>query len=304
MATCYTCKEDTDGDLIKCKGCKSTFHYQFECSGVRESNFRKKTLEQKSNWRCDKCKDPADAPQSDANMLKAIFEKISKIDEISKDIKDLKTSFENLSIKYQEVVSEVAILKEENSKTSHQLGLIRNENAYLNHQLNSVKLQLNQLEQYGRRHNIEIHGVDLKKDENLPEVVERIGQMLKLPIEKGSIEAVHRLKPNKSNRPIPIIVRFSNRKYSDAWLKRKSTGLQNSNLFQNGSLTKIYINENLTATNKELYWGARMAGKKFDYKFVWTKRGSVFMRKDESAAAVKINSPEDLPKEGISNPTS
>src|SRR3978361_1479140 len=43
-----------DNDFVTCKGCSRGFHYS--CTNVRETSWRKKSVEDKALWRCSFCK--------------------------------------------------------------------------------------------------------------------------------------------------------------------------------------------------------------------------------------------------------
>src|SRR3978361_1604476 len=54
-----------DNDFVTCKGCSRGFHYS--CTNVRESSWRKKSVEDKALWRCSFCKaEPEGAIQQTA----------------------------------------------------------------------------------------------------------------------------------------------------------------------------------------------------------------------------------------------
>lgn len=53
---CEQCKENlpSDGDFISCGKCSLAYHY--ECSGMKKSTWRAKSLKLKSEWECIQCK--------------------------------------------------------------------------------------------------------------------------------------------------------------------------------------------------------------------------------------------------------
>src|SRR3978361_472822 len=54
-----------DNDFVTCKGCSRGFHYS--CTNVRETSWRKKSVEDKALWRCSFCKaEPEGAMQQTA----------------------------------------------------------------------------------------------------------------------------------------------------------------------------------------------------------------------------------------------
>ena len=57
---------------------------------------------------------------------------------------------------------------------------------------------------------------------------------------------------------------------------------------------KIFINKSLTKRNKNLLRLAKIKKRDVNFKFVWTKNGSILMRKNESARIIKTNFESDL----------
>lgn len=228
-----------------------------------------------------------------------------KLDEVAAQLSDLKTSIDFLSTKYDTMVNDIAKimqklnLVEQNKREIEKLKL---ENQCLHRDFTKIQEHVNHLDQYGRRNNLEVHGVDEKPAENLGEILGTLANQLNLPFEPNDVEGMHRLPSRKktTNRPSPIIVRFVNRQTTAKWLEKKKTGIECRNIISHGSQNMIYINENLSPFNKELYWNARVRGKELNYKYVWVKNGSILMRKDDDATALRIGSLDDLPKQGDS----
>lgn len=234
-----------------------------------------------------------------------------KLDELCQAMQDMKKAVEFISSQHDIFLSKlneiVDIQKEQSKEIKANRKIIDKltlENEHLHHQTKKLQNHLNQLDQYGRRENIELHGVEEKKNENLYQIAQDLAEQLKLPLPTNSITSIHRMKKpirNRNNRPAPIIIRFTSRKISEEWVLKKKTGITNKNIIEKGTDTEIYINENLSPAIKELYWQARIRGKELKYSFVWVKRGQIFMKKEELQPAIKISNYEDLPKIGNQN---
>ena len=99
----------------------------------------------------------------------------------------------------------------------------------------SLEISGNHLEQYGRRHNLEITEIsDDISDENLEVKVIEVLNEIQVDVSRSDIEACHRIGKSK-NSSKKTIVRFINRKYAKkALLNRKS--LRNNVTYNN-----IYI---------------------------------------------------------------
>ena len=86
----------------------------------------------------------------------------------------------------------------------------------------SAEENINSLEQYGRRNNIEITGIpESVEDKKLEETVVKVLNQIDLNVSNNDIEACHRLGKLK-DKPRKTIIRFVNRKFAKkALLNRK-----------------------------------------------------------------------------------
>ncbi|XP_018321805.1 uncharacterized protein LOC108734661 [Agrilus planipennis] len=66
MSVCSKCQDPLpEFDFVTCSSCKGKLHY--ECAGVRESNWRKCSLELKRNWKCYACRQRQDIRYNERN---------------------------------------------------------------------------------------------------------------------------------------------------------------------------------------------------------------------------------------------
>lgn len=228
------------------------------------------------------------------------LQKLQKLDSITADLKDMKIALDFMSQKYDELLNEFEHLKYTNISQNKEINHLKSENQKLHQSLKNTQDHINLLDQYSRRENIEIQGINCEPNENLNQVIGELAQGLKLPWNEDIVVAAHRVgtqrqKNRSDSRPPTILVRFTNRKFCELWLAKRNTGLVNKNVIKGGSEAKIYINENLSPANKELFWNARMKGKALSYKYVWAKNGAIFMRKDDGQPAKRITELQDIP---------
>ena len=186
------------------------------------------------------------------------------------------------------------------------------ENATLTKRLQSCEISLNNLEQYSRRECVEISGIPEVEGENTDDIVIKVGSLIGLEITKNDISVSHRLpKPsysaavregpqsssNTSSRASNVIVKFVRRETRDhfykgrKFLRDKSTrDLDLARYSEN----KIYISENLSQANKDLFKESLKVKKDLKYKFIWTFYGRTYLRKDSESPVVAILKKSDL----------
>lgn len=137
-------------------------------------------------------------------------------------------------------------------------------------------------DQYSRRNNIEITGIPDSVPNNLLEgKVLEILSYLNINLKYWDIEACHRLNNNPNSKsPARVIVRFVNRKNTLAALSRKKS-LRNISLKSDGQNkfnNKIYINENLCQSYREIYDFAYKLLKQNVINHLWSYKGIVHLR--------------------------
>lgn len=186
------------------------------------------------------------------------------------------------------------------------------ENATLTNRLQTYETCLNNLEQYSRRECVEISGIPEVKEENTDNIVIKVGSLIGLDITKDDISVSHRLpKPsysaavregprassNASSRTPNIIVKFVRRETRDHFYKGRKLLRDKSTRdldLARYSENKIYISENLTQANKDLFKESLKVKKDLKYKFILTFYGRTYLRKDSESPVVAILKTSDL----------
>lgn len=315
--SCSKCGELVT-DFIHCEGCGQDLHY--ECAGIKETLYRKKNKEARLAWRCVGCKPIRSCPTTptteetgstsagdlNAATLKHILEKLGKLDEldsISGQVRDLNKSIGFMSDQYDKLFAELTNYKKMCSDNTKEILQLKNENQYLNRQMKKIQVDMRRLEQNALDDSIEIYGVVPKDNENVKEIVMKIGQELRLPCAENVIVHVSRRqvpkfakKTGNNARPPAIVVQFTSKLIREKWVEKKRTGLNSINIVGGASGENIYINENLCPAVKELFWNARVSAKKCNIKYVWVKNGAVFMRKNDGEPVKTIQGLDDLPR--------
>ena len=184
------------------------------------------------------------------------------------------------------------IIKEEVSKLTQHIETLTTENKNLKEDLTAVKKEnlslkneLNNLEQYTRRENVRIFGVednaweDGKKSTVL--ALDILRNKMKIDIKEEDVEVAHRVGKFKSDRKRAIIVRFASRKTKEKVMTEKKK-LKGSGIF---------VNEDLTKRNADWFFKVKRTEGVIN---AWTKNGETFVRNTKSNEIVKITKDYDL----------
>lgn len=181
--------------------------------------------------------------------------------------------------------------------TENQLKLEK-ENEELKMELKSVKMVVEELEQYTRNKNIQIDGIPEEKDENLKQLMIDIGKKIQVEIEEKEIDAIHRIPSTiKNKNALPIVVQFTTRQLRETIMtKVRKTKITTKDLNKGGEIKPIFINEHLTKTKKQIMFEARKIKFEKAYKFLWSRNGKVLIRKDENSRVFELKTFDDLQK--------
>ena len=128
----------------------------------------------------------------------------------------------------------------------------------------------------------------------------RIGNLVGAKVKRNDVSTAHRLplkRHSKIGNPRGIIARFISRNVrNEIYSKRavvKSIDKKDFPL-QNMERKKMFTNENLTQARKRLLWLTKQKGKAKNFSHTWTMNGRIYVRKDDAASSIIIQSEEDL----------
>ena len=161
------------------------------------------------------------------------------------------------------------------------------------------KYNNDKLEQYQRRDNLRIVGIEEEVGESEDKLEEKIAEVAReigVTLDPGDISVAHRLgkKPDgrNENHARPVIVKFTRRKKRSEILKKKGELKK--------SRKKIFINEDLTGLRATLFKIVKDSEK---VKNVTTRDGKIVAWLHANPqSSIEIDSPDDLWKVGINEP--
>ena len=154
--------------------------------------------------------------------------------------------------------------------------------------------RLNNIEQRSRINNLEVVG--LKKPSNTETdtllALNFFKEALKADVDDKDFDALHEVPSRRRDNKRVIIVAFKFRSKRDEILSLKQNlRAYNENL---DVADKIYVNEQLSPENKRLFSMCAKVKYEHDFKYLWTKKGVSFLRKDDSSRPFKICCENDL----------
>jgi len=197
---------------------------------------------------------------------------------------NMASTLKTVSMEVKHLHKEIKGLREENYS-------LREKNQLLENRISSLEFDINDLEQYGRRQNLEIKGIPMSDNENNAETESKVLKVLKKideNISHDDIDIAHRLDKSKTNKTPNIIVRFVSRRTRNN--KYKERRKLKSNAPGNPTSERVFIKENLTKRNKHLFSLANEERKQFNWKYIWPKNGRILLRQSNDSRVIANDS--------------
>lgn len=202
----------------------------------------------------------------------------------------------NQNMKIMETNNEIIKLLQKNEANYKELRekveILEKSNATAIEHIRDLEVQLNDVQKSMSKNKIEIRNVPREENENSKELVKNIYTALQVEY----VNDVNIYRKGKFNAP--IIIEYHDLKEKDMLLKafkrynsaNKDNPLNTENIGFGRVKSKIYISEYLTPMSKKLLGAARDLVKNGTFKYCWTSRGNILLRKEEGRPAIVIKS--------------
>lgn len=159
--------------------------------------------------------------------------------------------------------------------------------------IDELESQVNELQKLHNRNIVEIRNVPRQEKENVLTAVKSLYANLQLSATNEILQCYRRGKNNS-----PIIVEFKEIKEKEMLLKavknfntkNKEFKLNTNHLGFGGDKLPVYVSEALTPTNRKILAAARDLIKDGLYKYCWTSRGNILIRKNDGEPALVLKS--------------
>uniref|UniRef100_A0A2A4K238 FP protein C-terminal domain-containing protein n=1 Tax=Heliothis virescens TaxID=7102 RepID=A0A2A4K238_HELVI len=310
---CGACDE-TMSEGAHCTVCNQTLH--FHCAGITEAGHRK-LGDRKLTWRCSKCKlssitqasnsPRSPRPESESAILseiRALSAKLAPLEGLKDEILAMKSEFadlkSSLSKEFNDTVKEFSVKINDMEHRILQMEKMQDQVIQLQSRLDKLDEESENKDQWSRMNNVEIKGLPLAKNENLFDILSKIGTKINYNILKTQINFITRVPSQQKDHEKPIIVSFCNRYIKEdfvaaARLESKTSPLSTAQIGMPGN-HKIYVNDHLTLKNKILLSKTKKVAAEANFQYVWVKHAKIHARKSDTSPVLFIKSEKDLAK--------
>ncbi|CAG9784060.1 unnamed protein product [Diatraea saccharalis] len=183
-----------------------------------------------------------------------------------------------------------------------------------------LRLEINDKEQELLANDIEITNLPENNNENPHNIVKLIAVKLGVQIDDRDVVSAERVgslryvrSTNRTGegtlkgggdthddvgRPRPLVIRLARRTLRDELLHsmRVRRGVNTADFGLHSEPRAFYINERLTKYNRHLLRKVRDERKRLSWKYVWTKRGRIYVRQDEGKQSFLIRTDKEMTK--------
>lgn len=192
----------------------------------------------------------------------------------------IKNTVEGTDKKIDKLSSDLNTLKKENKDMKKEIKALKIE-------VESLKIKMNNLDQYSRKNNIIIANVPHQNNENIYELVINVLNSLDMKMNDGDFGTIHRLRATEGKIP-SIIARLTNSDKKNEIIKKAKRYKLHGKKFGFNPALPIYISEQLTKNTLEILNRAKKLRNQNIIKYVWSRDGTIFIRKDDQDPAIKI----------------
>ncbi|XP_026744697.1 uncharacterized protein LOC113506032 [Trichoplusia ni] len=226
----------------------------------------------------------------------------AEIQVFRKEMAELKTTLNSCSTRIDGLETRVDALEK--------LATSSSSNSNVDGIVEDLMRELNDRDQDLLANDIEVSNLPEGKAENPAHIFKVIGHKLGISLDDRDIVSAERVGERQLNvtnsaglaesRPRPIVVRLARRDLRDQLLDsaRARRGATTADLDLPAPVQRFFLNERLTKPNRLLFRKARDAANALGWKFVWTKRDRILVRKAPGDKAQRIRT-EDSHRGGL-----
>ena len=168
--------------------------------------------------------------------------------------------------------SELAASRQEIQSLHSTVKVLQDAVAAKDQQLSTLQLKVDELEQYSRRNNVRIAGIQEDETEDVGKIVlDLINDQLGLdpPMEVREIDRVHRVGTINPDKHRPVLLKLATYRSRKRIMQLGPEAKKKCN--------KIYFNDDLTRLRSEMLWKLRTKKKAKLIEGCWTSEGRVLI---------------------------
>lgn len=261
-------------------------------------------------WHCKACK--RKPTNVDSGETTGEGSRLAEPPSLSEEIKLLRSEINSLradimsilTINNTEIQSRLEHIEGRLSKLENQQPLeIPGKDVEMNKTIQHLQIRLNESEQEHLLNDVEITCVSEESGENT--TAKKIGVTIEerdivSTQRTGMVQQYHGDRESGDRtappRPRPLVVRFTRRHLRDEMLRAARVRRTADTTGVVSQPSRFYVNERLSWQNRKLFYLSRQMGNKENWRYIWTRGGRVYVRREAGARAHAIRTEDDIQK--------
>lgn len=222
----------------------------------------------------------------------------STFEEMKKDLQEIKNSQNFISAKFDELNDRIERNTSTGKSNEVMLEKQKAEINKLNTSLKDMTTKYEETDRISRLEMLEFHGIPKCDTEDAGKLVRELASTINVTIEDREIAHAYRKFSKNDSKPPPIVAKFCSRTVRNKIYQSRSN-LRYADAHTSSTIpepSKVFIVENLSEKNRDLFYKARLRKKEYNYLFLWTKNGKIFAQKSKETSTLQIKSEDDLEK--------
>ncbi|KAG8334168.1 hypothetical protein J6590_096499 [Homalodisca vitripennis] len=284
---CGKCSRDISiaKDAAKCVECGLSFHVT--CCRIRTlAKLTSMSARNLASWKCDDCSQDSSSVASHksdsvdpniSDILLAIQKEIAVSQAANRDgFSAIEQRLTGLQASVDEFHKRLSSLEAENVELKAECVEPRTKNESLSRRVFDVELQMADIQQYSRNHNIEVMGVPVTKNSlyPLPIVCRHLGGSPSTPLSSSSsCPAQQRL---------------------NGFLRPRKKRIKTTDLAASLPPAPVLVLDHLTPQNKHILGRAKSLVKDGQLAFAWSRDGKVLVRQTVESPARRVRSIDEV----------
>lgn len=261
----------------------------------RFTEFTKEIKHMLSSWKTDQDSALASWKSDQDSILKKLVADITEVkikcSGIQESNRELERSLEFITTQYDDLQSRIKVLEKDKKE---------NRDCLL-----SLEGRIQELQRSSRSSTIEIRNFPLNENETTADLINaviKIGRVLNVALQPSDLRDIYRglAKPGSHGNIIAEFTKVhlkydiltSTRKFNKS--QKSVDKLNTQHIGLPGDKKPVYIDEHLPPSIKKLFFEARAYAKENEYKFCWTSKCRVFLRKEQGSKQILIKSEQCL----------
>lgn len=287
---CKYCKKKV-ASAVNCEYCDSSFHPSCAIqSKAQVKGGKVNCCVSREKSEVNKTKSAENSDNMDERKIKSIFKELlnSAFNPFKKKMEE---DMENLTRSVQYMSDAFEQQKKATEDLVKEVKALRKENASLKLRLDSLENKLNFQEQKEKQKNLVMVGIAKQKEQDTRKIVQKVLTTMK--IDCSTVQDCFRLKQKEDG---PILVKFDTEDSKNKVMRRirELKGIKNTECGLEGDKKNIFLNDDLTHKNQQIFKSTREFKKANNYHSAYCQHGKIFLKKSATDTPTRIRSEQDL----------